>query len=173
MEGDCLGNVADHLRLVGDFLGNCGWPVTILVILGDKPYNGGWQSRGDLPKDGGWLSWDCYLTILGMVGDHPGDGEWLSWGWWVRFCEISQCARLEVCSTLPSARFWRQTNYNPVARAITCCAYQVLRFYKWTPAKLGLQIHINKTEYLYRGDINFIWRIIILPFLTYICLQQL
>ena len=55
------------LELVGDHPGDNrglsgGWWVTLLVMVGDNPWEGG-------------LSWHCGLPILGMVGDHPWSGE--------------------------------------------------------------------------------------------------
>ena len=102
-------------------LSNFGWWVTMLVIMGDHPweagrqYLGGWfWIMGDKPKADRWPSRGCWLTILSL-------------GWWVTIqgmvltvhgsCHLvlilwlSLCAKLQVCSTPPSVRFWMVGNH--------------------------------------------------------------
>ena len=58
--------------------------MTILIIVGDHPVDGGSLSKGwwmmdpgmavDRTKDGRSPSLGCWVTVLEKVGDHPGDG---------------------------------------------------------------------------------------------------
>ena len=42
------------------------------------------------------VDFGLWVTFFEMVGDHPVDG-----------CELSPGAKFQVCSTIPSGRFWK------------------------------------------------------------------
>ena len=82
--------------------------VSILRILVDPPCDGRWPS---CPSFWSWV------TISWMLGEHPWNVGWLSLEWWLTihgswhlslgllwFKSIG--AKFQVCSTLPSVRFW-------------------------------------------------------------------
>ena len=61
---------------------------------------------GDHLLETWWLFFGWWETILRMVGDHPGDGGWPdpTVVTWSKFCELSLCAKFQICCTLLSGR---------------------------------------------------------------------
>ena len=48
-----------------------------------------------------------------MVGDHLVDGDLpsITAVTWSKFCELSLDAKFQVCSTIPSGRFWMVSDH--------------------------------------------------------------